>query len=142
MTRQSSRLARVADHVQRELLDIIRGQMRDPRIGILSISEVRISRDLSYADVYVSMLEAESAEDRETLLAVLDNASGYLRSLLAARSKLRITPQLRFHYDEMLERGAELERLIDRAVAQDQAQKGAPQPGARQPGARQPEGEE
>jgi ribosome-binding factor A len=107
--------------------------MRDPRIGILSISEVRISRDLSYADVYVSMLEAESAEDRETLLAVLDNASGYLRSLLAARSKLRVTPQLRFHYVEMLERGAELERLIDDAVAQDQARKqGAAQPGARQ----------
>ena len=129
MTRQTSRQARVADHVQRELLDIVRGQMRDPRVGILSINEVRVSRDLSYADVYVSMLEAGSAEERMTLLAVLDKASGYLRSLLAARSTMRVTPQLRFHYDEIPERAAELERLIDDAVAQDEArQSGTPQP--------------
>ena len=127
MTRQSSRQARVADHVQRELLDIILGQMRDPRIGILSINEVRVSRDLSYADVYVSMLEARNAEERATLISVLDKASGYLRSGLAARSTMRVTPQLRFHYDETLERGAELERLIDDAVAQDEARRPQPQ---------------
>ena len=127
MTRQSSRQARVADHVQRELLDIILGQMRDPRIGILSINEVRVSRDLAYADVYVSMLEARSAEERATLISVLDKASGYLRSVLAARSTMRVTPQLRFHYDETLERGAELERLIDDAVAQDEARRPQPQ---------------
>ena len=122
MSGQSSRLARVADHIQRELLDIIRSEMRDPRVGILSINEVRVSRDLSYADAYVSMFEARTPEERKELIGVLDNASGYLRTLLAARSTLRTTPRLRFHYDDMVERGADLERLIDDAVAEDARQ--------------------
>lgn len=121
MTTDGSRLARVADHIQRELTDVICTQMRDPRIGMLSVNEVKVSRDLSYADVYVSMLEASSDVQRKELLAVLDNASGYLRTVIAARSAMRTTPKLRFHYDETLERGANLERLIETAVAEDHA---------------------
>jgi ribosome-binding factor A len=130
----------VADHIQRELTDIIRGQMRDPRIGMLSINEIRVTRDLAYADVYVSMLEARTDEERRELVDVLGHASGYLRTLLSARSTMRTTPRLRFHYDETVERGASLDRLIHDAVAEDLARN--PEASASEPGAGRPEGEE
>ena len=98
---------------------IIQQQMRDPRVGMVSINEVRVSKDLSWADVYVSSLEARDAEQQEALIAVLNGAAGYFRSELAKRHNMRTTPRPRFHYDEVVERGPKMEALIDRAVAAD-----------------------
>ncbi len=89
----------------------------DPRFGLTSVTDVRVSRDLSVADVYVSSLSASTDADRTDLVEALRNAAGFIRSEIAQRDGLRKTPRLRFHYDDLLESGRRLEALIDEAVA-------------------------
>ncbi len=122
----SPRLQRVADQVQRELATLIQREVKDPRLGMVSVTSVEISRDLAYADVYVTALvgqqddlEKESAEKRAATIEVLNNAAGFLRSLLAREMSLRTTPRLRFHYDESISRGRYLSSLIDDAIDSD-----------------------
>jgi ribosome-binding factor A len=119
--RDSGRDLRVADFIRDEIASIIQREMRDPRIGMVNVNEVRVSRDLSYADVYVSSLDAETAAARDTLIDVLNKASGYFRSELAKRHKMRTTPKPRFHYDELMESGPRLDSLIEKAVRADAA---------------------
>ena len=116
------RTERVADFIRDELASIIQRQMRDPRVGMVSVNEAKVSRDLSWADVYVSSHETRTEAERAELLAVLNKAAGYFRSELAKRHKMRTTPKPRFHYDEVVERGPAMESLIDRAVREDVAQ--------------------
>lgn len=116
---ESGRDLRVADFVRDELASIIQREMRDPRVGLVSVNEVKVSRDLSYADVYVSSLQAETAEARVELVDVLNKASGFMRSQLAKRHRMRTTPKPRFHYDELIEKGPRLEALIEKAVEAD-----------------------
>jgi ribosome-binding factor A len=97
-------------------------EMKDPRVGMVSVNEVRVSRDLGYADVYVSSLNDRDAAERDELIEVLGGAAGWLRSLIAKRSKMRPTPHLRFHWDALPERGRALDRLIDEARASDKEQ--------------------
>ena len=112
-----SRDLKVADFIRDELARIIQLEMRDPRVGkFVSVNDVRVSRDLSYADVYVSSLQAESEEARAELIEVLNKASGFFRSTLARRHKMRTTPKPRFHYDKLIEEGPRLEKLIDTAM--------------------------
>ena len=113
------RANRVADFIRSELADIVKNEMRDPRVSLLSITDARVSRDLGVADVYVTSLAAGDARERTELLAVLNGAAGFLRSALAGRHGMRTTPRLRFHYDELIEGGPRLEALIDRAVQAD-----------------------
>lgn len=113
------RANRVADFIRSELADIVKNEMRDPRVSLLSITDARVSRDLGVADVYVTSLAAGDARARTELLAVLNGAAGFLRSALAGRHAMRTTPRLRFHYDELIEGGPRLEALIDRAVQAD-----------------------
>jgi len=110
---------RVADFIRDELADIIRREMRDPRVGFVNVNEVKVSRDRSYADVYVSSLQTGSAEERAELIEVLNKAAGFFRSELAKRHKMRTTPKIRIHYDELIESGPKLEALIDKAVKAD-----------------------
>jgi ribosome-binding factor A len=117
--RESGRDLRVADFIRDEIASIIQREMRDPRVGMVSVNEVRVSRDLSYADVYVSSLEADTEPARRVLIEVLNKAAGYFRSELAKRHKMRTTPKPRFHYDELMERGPRLESLIEKAVRED-----------------------
>lgn len=120
--RESGRDLRVADFIRDEIAQIIQREMRDPRVGMVSVNDVRVSRDLSYADVYVSSIDADSETARQALIDVLNKASGYFRSELAKRHKMRTTPKPRFHYDELMERGLQLESLISKAVRADAAQ--------------------
>jgi len=117
--REFGREERVADFIRDELASIIQRQMRDPRIGMVSVNEAKVSKDLSWADVYVSSHETTTDEERAELIAVLNKAAGYFRSELAKRHSMRTTPKPRFHYDEVIERGPELESLIDKAVRSD-----------------------
>jgi len=119
--RESGRDLRVADFIRDELASIILREMRDPRVGLVSVNEVRVSKDLSYADVYVSALDVDSEAARLSLIEVLNKASGYFRSELAKRHKMRTTPKPRFHYDELMESGPRLESLIQKAVQADAA---------------------
>jgi ribosome-binding factor A len=124
----SGRDLRIADFIRDELAAIIQREMRDPRVGIVNVNEVKVSRDRSYADVYVSSLQTSTPDERVELIKVLNNAAGFFRSELAKRHSMRTTPKIRIHYDELIESGARLEALIDKAVKADQdaASKGAP----------------
>ena len=117
--RQYGRDLRIADFIRDELAAIIQHGMRDPRVGMVSVNEVSVSRDLSWADVYVSSIETELREDREELIGVLNKAAGYFRSELAKRHSMWTTPKPRFHYDEIIEKGPRLEALIESAVKSD-----------------------
>jgi len=111
----------VSDAVQQELAVLIRDNVRDPRVGMISVTDVEISRDLAYAKVHVSFVGERSQDQIDAGLAALNGASGYLRKLLASSIKLRITPKLNFFYDESGRRGQHLSALIDLAVSQDAA---------------------
>jgi ribosome-binding factor A len=117
--REYGRGLRIADFIRDELAAIIQREMRDPRVGMVSVNEVKVSKDLSYAEVYVSSLDAETETARKDLIDVLNKASGFFRSELAKRHKMRTTPKPRFHYDELMERGPRIESLIERAVRAD-----------------------
>lgn len=116
-----ARAQRVADFIRSELSAVILREMRDPRVSMLSVTDARVSRDLAFADIYVSSLAASNDAERGELLAVLDGAAGFLRSAIAKRQRWRTTPRLRFHYDDSVVEGARLEALIDRAIDADLA---------------------
>lgn len=119
MPKDFSRTLRVADQIQRELADMLRNEIRDPRIGRITITAVEVARDYSHAKIfYTALVDQESHAGIEK---GLENAKGFLRSNLAHRMKLRVIPQLHFVYDESIERGMHLSKLIDTAIAQDQA---------------------
>jgi ribosome-binding factor A len=119
--KESGRVLRVADHLREELAEIIRREMRDRRVGMVSVNDVRVTRDLAYADIYVSSLEAREPSQKQELIDVLNGAAGFLRSAVARGSTMRTTPQLRFHYDELIEQAVRLEGLIEKAVQSDTA---------------------
>ncbi|MHB0774671.1 30S ribosome-binding factor RbfA [Halomonas sp. WWR20] len=117
--REFKRTDRVADQLQQELAVLIQREIKDPRLGMVTVSSVTVSRDLGYADIYVTLLGENDAETVKANMAVLKRAAGFLRSQIARRIKLRHVPELRFHYDESVVRGQRLSSLIDEAVAQD-----------------------
>jgi ribosome-binding factor A len=101
---------KVADLIQRELSELLRREVRDPEIGMITITAVDVSPDLSHAKIFFTLLQSEKTA---ATLHGLRRAAGYLRSQLAHRIKLYTTPELRFVYDESVERGDRLSRLID-----------------------------
>ena len=118
--KEQGRGLRVADHLRERLADIIRAEMRDPRVGMVSVNDVRVSRDFAFADVFVSSLATDEPDAQRDLITVLENASGFLRSAVARDNTMRTTPKLRFHYDEVVVNGVRMETLIRAAVAADQ----------------------
>lgn len=117
--REFKRTDRVADQLQKELAVLIQREIKDPRLGMVTVSGVTVSRDLGYADVHVTLLGEQDAERIKENLTVLKRAAGFLRSQIARRIKLRHVPELRFHFDESVVRGQRLSSLIDEAVASD-----------------------
>ena len=121
MAREFSRTSRVADHLQRELAGLIQREVRDPRIGMVSVTAADVSRDMSYAKVYYTVLSADDSDNVEEVTAVLNKAAGFLRSQLARDSAMRSVPQLRFYFDSSVGRGRYLEELISKATDADRA---------------------
>jgi ribosome-binding factor A len=127
MAQEYSRTQRVADQIQRELANLIQREVKDPRVGMATVSAVEVSRDLSHAKVFVTIFNGGEDEQEITdSVKALNNASGFLRGQLGRRMKLRIVPTLRFHYDDSLARGNYLSNLIDRARASDPEQESDP----------------
>ena len=124
MAREFARTQRVADYLQRELAELVQHELRDPRIGMVSITDVEVSRDLSHARVYCTVLGKEDDRQAEESLLALNKAAGFMRSQLSKDSSMRTVPQLRFYFDNSIGRGAYLEDLIERAVAADNGQAG------------------
>jgi ribosome-binding factor A len=119
MPKEFSRSRRVAEQIQRELAVLIQQELKDPRLGMLTISAVEVSKDMSTAKVFVTVFNEE--QDRKQTLEALQHATGFLQHELGRLMSLRIIPKLRFVYDESIVRGAELSALIDKAVKQDRA---------------------
>ncbi|PCJ38725.1 MAG: ribosome-binding factor A [Moraxellaceae bacterium] len=126
-----SRTDRIADQMQRDLAVLVQRELKDPRLGMTTISGIKVSRDLAFADVYVTFMGIE--EDEEGIkqgLSVLTNAAGFLRSSLAKGIKLRVMPSLRFHYDQTVVEGPRMSALINRARSEDIARSGESEPPA------------
>ena len=110
MKRGQGRPRKLGDQIQRELSDLLARELRDPGVGMVTITSVDVSPDFSHAKVFFTVLEKEKLQDT---VHGLRRAAGFLRSQLARRIKLYTTPELRFEYDESVERGDRLSRLID-----------------------------
>lgn len=135
MANMTPRAQRVADQIQRILADLIQREIRDPRLGMISVTGVDVSRDFSYATVFVTVMSAGtghhnigtrlkdmSAEDQEDIkqnLQILNRAAGFLRGQLARSLSLRVIPSLKFRYDESIGDGQYLSSLIDDAISSD-----------------------
>ena len=117
MPKDYSRTLRVADQIQRELADLFDHEIKDPRVGMITITGVEVDRDYAYAKVFYTTLG--SKEDNLLVKKGLERAKGFLRSSLSHRMMLRTVPQLQFVYDESVERGVRLSNLIDEAIAQE-----------------------
>ena len=115
MKRHSQRAQRVGDQIQRELAELIRLELRDPRVKLVTLTGVELSRDQSHAKIFFTTLG--SAEDVQACGEGLSRAAGFLRGGLAHRLTTRKVPELHFAFDDSIERGVRLSRLIDEAVA-------------------------
>ena len=120
MAREFNRTDRVAEQLQRELAQIIQLEVKDPRLGMVTVSAVEISRDLYYATAFVTFMGID--EDEKTIkqaLKILNDTSGFIRSLIGKRMKLRVIPQVKFEFDRSISRGSELSALINKAREKD-----------------------
>ena len=116
MPKEYARSERLASQIQRELAKLVQSGLKDPRLSTPSILEVQVSKDLSHAKVYFSVLNSEDAAD---CLAALTSACGFLQREIGKVLKSRITPRLSFIYDDTDIRGRQLSDLIDSALASD-----------------------
>lgn len=119
MAKEFSRSRRVGEQLQRELAELVQRDLKDPRLGMVTISAVEVSRDLTVAKVFFTVLNL--GHDANKTLKGLQSAVGFLRRELARRMQLRVVPELRFQFDSSVENGAHLSALIDRAVSSDKA---------------------
>ena len=119
MAKEYARTQRVADYLQRELAELIQHEVRDPRVGMVSITGVDVSRDMGHARVYYTSMSANSAEEASESTEALNKAAGFLRSQLSRDSSMRMVPQLRFYFDSSVGRGRDLEDLIRKAADSD-----------------------
>jgi ribosome-binding factor A len=120
MAKEFSRTQRIGDQMQRELALLIQREVKDPRLGLVTITAVDVSRDLSHAKIFITIMGQD--DDQEAVkgnLRILNDAAGFLRMQLGKSMKLRTVPQLHFNYDASIRRGVELSSLIERAVAED-----------------------
>ena len=110
-----SRRDRISEQIRRELAELIRTELKDPRVGMISITGVEVSADYAHAKVFFSSMSGR--EHLDSVLACLQKAAGFLRRELGRRITIHSTPQLHFVFDESLERGADLSKLIEQAVS-------------------------
>lgn len=113
----SPRIRRIGEQIRRELAELIRAELHDPRLTLASMTSVEVSRDLSFARVYVTVVCDPS--ERAGWVAELNRAAPLLRRELGRRMHIRTVPKLEFRYDDVVEHGARLSALIDAAVASD-----------------------
>ncbi len=134
MAKEYSRSHRVAEQMQRELADLLMFEVKDPRIGMVTITAVEVTGDMAHAKIFYSAPQAKSTQDKsnqskpnianhaKTLQSIqngLENSAGYLRTQVAKRMLLRTVPQLHFVYDESIDIGMKMAQLIDAARATD-----------------------
>src|SRR5262245_44075158 len=108
MAKEFKRTSRVGDFLKQELAGLIQRELRDPRLGMISVTGVEVSRDLSHAKVYVTVLGKDSVDEAAESIATLNHAAGFLRSQIAKINNARTTPKMHFVFDESISRGAHM----------------------------------
>ncbi|MBA6290790.1 30S ribosome-binding factor RbfA [Colwellia sp. MB3u-70] len=119
MAREFARTDRVAQEIQKEIAMIIQREVKDPRLGMVTVNAVEITRDLAYAKIFVTFFTLEG-QNVDVSIEVLNEAASYIRTLLAKRINARIMPELRFIYDSSMVEGVRMGNLVDKAVAEDE----------------------
>jgi ribosome-binding factor A len=114
MAKEFSRNTRIAEQMRRELADLLQFEVKDPRVGMVTITEVEVSGDMAHAKVFYT-----AAKFSDSLQQGLEKSSGFLRTQVAKRMLLRTVPQLHFVYDDSLDNGMKMAKLIDVALASD-----------------------
>ena len=117
MKKHSQRAQRVGDQIQKELADLLRNEVKDPRVGQVTVTSVEASSDLSHATIHFTHLAGR--EHADEAVQALSRTAGFLRTALSHRISLYSVPQLHFVYDDSIEAGMKLSQLIDEAVAAD-----------------------
>jgi len=123
MARDYARTDRVGQQIQKEIAVILMREIKDPRLSMTTVSAVEVTRDLAYAKIFVTFFDDDTSKI-DTSIEVLNEASGYIRSLLAKRLRARIMPNLRFVYDSSMSEGVRMSALVDQAVASDSPAQG------------------
>ena len=123
MAKEFSRTQRVSQQIQKEIALILQREIKDPRLGMVTVSGVDVSRDLAYAKIFVTFLTTGEQTPKESLEA-LNEAAGYIRSLLGKAIRLRVTPEVTFFYDESLTEGMRISNLVSQAVKSDEERRG------------------
>lgn len=123
MAKEFGRADRVAQQIQREIAVILQREVKDPRVGMVTVSDVELTRDLQHAKIYVTFFLNEE-DNIEVGVKVLNDASGYIRILLGKAMKLRVVPEIRFVYDKTLVEGMRISNLVTNTVREDQRRRG------------------
>jgi len=118
MAREYARTDRVGQQIQKEVALILMREIKDPRLSMTTVSAVEVTRDLAYAKIFVTFFTSEQ-DEIDASIEVLNEAEGYIRSLLAKRLRARIMPHLRFVYDKSMVEGVRMSALVDKALASD-----------------------
>lgn len=121
MAKEFSRAQRVAQEIKKEIAVILQREVKDPRIGMVTVSDVTLSRDLEHAKIFVTFLFDQDEQAVAKGMKGLQDASGYIRTLLGKAMRLRIVPELRFEYDNSLVEGMRMSNLVTQVVSRDQA---------------------
>lgn len=119
MAREYARTDRVGQQIQKEIAFILQREIKDPRLGMLTVSAVEVTRDLAYAKVFVTFYNDDQSKVKESL-AILNDAAGFIRSLLAKTLRARIMPNLRFEYDKSLVEGVRMTNIVNQVIAEDE----------------------
>ncbi|MFJ5385683.1 30S ribosome-binding factor RbfA [Pectobacterium sp. CHL-2024] len=119
MAKEFSRTQRVAQEMQKEIAIIIQREVKDPRIGMATVSGVEVSRDLAYAKVFVTFLNDNEPEQVQTAIKALQDASGFIRTLVGKAMRLRVVPALTFSYDNSLVEGMRMSNLVTNVIKND-----------------------
>lgn len=121
MVREFKRSDRVAQEIQKEIAVILQREVKDPRIGMVTVSDVEVSSDLAYAKVFVTFLFDHDEQAITQGMKGLEKAAPYIRTLLGKTMRLRIVPEIRFIYDESLVEGMRMSNLVSNVIREDEA---------------------
>jgi len=119
--REFSRTDRVGQQIQKEIAVILQREIKDPRLGMVTVSAVEVSRDLSYAKIFITVFNTKDEDAAKQSAKVLNEATGYIRSLLGKRIRARIMPELKFVVDNSLMEGMRISNLVDTIIREDNA---------------------
>ncbi|WP_133407865.1 30S ribosome-binding factor RbfA [Parashewanella tropica] len=118
MAKEFSRTRRIGQQLQQELAMVLQREIKDPRVGFVTVNDVEVSRDLSFARVFVTFFDEDQEQIKQKLEA-LQGAAPYVRTLIAGRMKLRVMPELKFEYDSSLVEGMRMSNLVTEVVTKD-----------------------